>query len=195
MASRQCQIVIVRHGETAWSREGKHTGRTDVPLTEKGRDQARLLAKRLVNRTFGRVLSSPLSRARETCELAGLSDRVEIRDELLEWNYGAYEGRTTPEIRRERPDWSLWRDGAPDGETATDVGARVDSMIAELRDADSDIAVFAHGHVLRVLTARWLGLPPTEGRLFALSTATISILGYERETAVIVRWNDDGLLP
>jgi probable phosphoglycerate mutase len=188
------EIVLVRHGETEWSRDQKHTGRTDVPLTETGREQARLLAKALQQWRFSRVLSSPLGRARETCELAGLGARMELRDELMEWDYGAYEGRTTRDIRTERPDWSLWRDGVPEGESAAHVGARVDRIIDELRASQEDVAVFAHGHVLRVVTARWLGLPPTEGRLFALWTATISVLGYERETAVIVRWNDDGHL-
>ena len=188
------EIVLVRHGETEWSRDQKHTGRTDVPLTETGREQARLLAKALQQWRFSRVLSSPLGRARETCELAGLGARMELRDELMEWDYGAYEGRTTRDIRTERPDWSLWRDGVPEGESAAHVGARVDRIIDELRASQEDVAVFAHGHVLRVATARWLGLPPTEGRLFALWTATISVLGYERETAVIVRWNDDGHL-
>jgi probable phosphoglycerate mutase len=188
------EIVLVRHGETEWSRDGKHTGRTDVPLTDQGREQARLLAKRLQEWRFGRVLTSPLFRARETCELAGLSEAAEVRDELMEWDYGAYEGRTTPDIRADRPGWSLWRDGVPEGESATEVGARVDRIIAELRASEDDVSLFAHGHVLRVFTARWLGLPPTEGRLFALSTATLSVLGYERETAVIVRWNEDAHL-
>jgi broad specificity phosphatase PhoE len=185
------EIVLVRHGETEWSRDGKHTGRTDVPLTDKGKEQARLLAKRLQEWRFGRVLSSPLSRARETCELAGLGVLMEITDELMEWDYGAYEGRTTPDIRTERPQWSLWRDGTPEGENAADVGARVDRIIEDVRASEDDVALFAHGHVLRVFTARWLGLPPAEGRLFALSTATISVLAYERETPVIERWNDD----
>ena len=135
------------------------------------------------------VLSSPLARAAETCRLAGLGEHAARRDELMEWDYGAYEGRKTVEIRQERPGWTLWRDGVPEGETAAEVGARVDRVIAELREAGGDAAVFGHGHLLRVLAARWLGLDPAAGRLFALDPATISILGYERETPVIRAWN------
>lgn len=185
------EIRLIRHGETEWSRDGKHTGRTDVPLTETGRREARLVAVRLRERRFARVLSSPLRRAFETCRLVGLADAAEIRGELQEWDYGAYEGRTTAEIRAERPGWQLWTDGVPGGESAQDVGRRVDPLVAELREAEGDVAVFAHGHVLRVLTARWLRLPPSEGRLFALDTSTISILGYEREVPVIRLWNED----
>lgn len=185
------EIVLVRHGETEWSRDGRHTGGTDLPLTAGGAQQADLLGRRLGSRTFARVLTSPLQRAVETCRRAGLDAAAEVRPELAEWDYGAYEGRRTVDIRAERPEWSLWRDGAPGGETADDVAARVDPVVVELRSASGDVAVFAHGHVLRVLTARWLGLAPREGRLFALATATLSVLGYERETAVIVRWNQD----
>jgi broad specificity phosphatase PhoE len=183
------EIVLVRHGETQWSRDGRHTGRTDVPLTPAGRVQAEALAAGLAGRRFARVLTSPLQRAAETCRLAGVCDAAEVRDELMEWDYGAYEGRTTAQVRRERPGWLLWRDGVPDGETADRVAARVDPLVAELRSVAGDAAVFAHGHVLRVLTARWLGLPAAEGRLFALATATVSVLGWERETAVVRRWN------
>jgi broad specificity phosphatase PhoE len=189
MAARPPEIVLVRHGETEWSRTGKHTGRTDVPLTERGRDEAAALGASLPQRQFVLVLTSPLSRAVETCRLAGLAERAQVRDELMEWDYGAYEGRTTLEIREERPGWSLWSDGAPEGETAADVGARVDRVLVELRALDGDAAVFAHGHVLRVLAARWLGLDPADGRLFALDTATLSVLGHERETSVLRRWN------
>jgi broad specificity phosphatase PhoE len=189
MSTRPPEIVLVRHGETEWSRAGKHTGRTDVPLTEEGREQATVLGEALGDRAFMLVLTSPLSRAAETCRLAGLGDLAQERDDLQEWDYGAYEGRTTPEIREERPGWTLWRDGVPGGETATDVGARADRVIAELRDASGDVSVFAHGHLLRVLTARWLGLEPADGRLFALDTATLSVLGYERETQVVRLWN------
>lgn len=192
MAEHRPEIVLlVRHGETEWSRSGQHTGRTDIPLTPAGRGQAELLGLQLAGRRFARVLTSPLGRALETCRLAGLDGTAEIRCELVEWDYGAYEGRTTADIRSERPGWSLWTDGTPGGETAADVGARVDPVVAELRTAPADIAVFAHGHVLRVLTARWLGLPPGEGRLFALATATVSVLGWERENPVIARWNQD----
>ncbi len=136
------------------------------------------------------MLASPLQRAAETCRLAGLADVAVLRDELMEWDYGAYEGRTTAEIREEVPGWSLWRDGVPGGETAADVGRRVDAVIVDVRAVDGDVALFAHGHLLRVLAARWVGLPPTEGRLFALDPATISILGHERETPVIRGWNE-----
>lgn len=187
-------VILVRHGETEWTISGQHTGRTDIPLTENGRAQARELCGELEGRKLGLVLSSPLSRALDTCRLAGLGDQVQTTDDLLEWDYGDYEGITTAEIRTRRKKWSLWLDGAPGGETASQVGARVDRVIRELREAmtetDCDVAVFGHGHVLRVLTARWLGLPPADGRLFVLEPATFSLLGYERENAVIRRWND-----
>jgi broad specificity phosphatase PhoE len=186
----QTEVVLVRHGETEWSRDGRHTGRTDIPLTERGRLQAQAVGAALGGREFALVLTSPLTRAAETCRLAGFGDRAEKRDELKEWNYGDYEGRTTPEIREERPRWSLWRDGAPGGETSAEVGSRVDGVIAEARSAAGDVLLFAHGHLLRVLAARWLGLKPAEGRLFALDPATLSILGYERETPVIRLWNE-----
>jgi broad specificity phosphatase PhoE len=183
------QVVLVRHGETEWSRDMRHTGRTDVPLTDRGREEARVLRDSLAAFNFTRVLTSPLSRAVETCRLAGLGDRAETVDALLEWDYGEYEGITTKKIRSARPGWFLWRDGCPGGETAEQVGARVDPLLAELKQGEGDVALFAHGHVLRVLCARWLGLPPQDGALFALSTATLSVLGFERETAVITRWN------
>ena len=185
----QHEVVLVRHGETEWSRGGKHTGRTDVPLTARGRQQAKAVGEAVRDREFAVVLTSPLGRAAETCHLAGFDDRAERRDELMEWHYGDYEGRTTPEIREERPGWSLWRDGVPGGETSEEVGARVDRVIAEARSAGGDALLFAHGHLLRVLTARWIGLEPAEGRLFALDPATLSMLGYERETSVIRLWN------
>ena len=187
--SRAVEIVLVRHGETEWSRDLRHTGRTDIPLTDTGREEARMLRVPLSGWSFARVYTSPLSRALDTCRLAGLDDGAETTDALLEWDYGEYEGITTKEIRAGRPGWFLWRDGVPGGETAEEVGARVDPLIAELKGADGDVALFAHGHLLRVLTARWLGLPPQEGRLFALGTGTLSVLGYERETEVIRRWN------
>lgn len=184
------ELWLVRHGETEWSRLGRHTGRTDIPLTAAGREQAQAVARRLVDRSFALVLSSPLSRALDTARLAGFGDQVETTDDLLEWDYGADEGRTTAEIREDRSGWTVWRDGPRNGETADQVAARVDRVIERVRDAPGDALVFAHGHVLRVLAARWLGEPPTEGRLYALSTATVSVLGWERETAVIERWND-----
>lgn len=181
---------LVRHGETEWARLGRHTGRTDIPLTRLGREQAAAVAARLAGRPFALVLSSPLSRALDTARLAGFADRVQTSDDLLEWDYGADEGRTTAEIRVERPGWTIWRDGPKDGEPIHHVGARADRVIALTRRAPGDVLVFAHGHVLRVLAARWLGAAPSMGRRFALSTATLSILGWERETPVIERWND-----
>jgi len=181
------EIVLARHGETEWSREGRHTGRTDVPLTENGQRQAELLRGALSEWSFERVLSSPLERAIETCRLAGFGDAARITEDLLEWDYGAYEGITTAEIRESRPDWDLWRDGCPGGEQAADVGRRADRVIASL--GEGDVALFAHGHVLRVLAARWLGLGPEAGALLALGTGTLSVLGYERETRVVTRWN------
>ena len=189
MAASADEIVLVRHGETEWSKSGRHTGRTDVPLTERGRDEARAVGAELRKRRFALVLTSPLGRAAETCRLAGFGERAVERDELMEWDYGAYEGRTTSDIREARPDWTLWHDGVPEGETAVEVGARVNRVLAEVRSADGDAVLFAHGHVLRVLAARWLGLEPAEGRLFALDPGTISVLGYERETAVVRLWN------
>jgi probable phosphoglycerate mutase len=164
---------------------------TDLPLTAAGRHQAEVLRAQLRAWPFTRVLSSPLQRSLETARLAGLGRPVEIVAALSEWNYGAYEGRTTDDIRREWPGWSLWRDGAPGGEQPQEIGARVDEVVASLLESAGDVAVFAHGHVLRVLTARWLGLAPSEGRLFALGTATLCVLGHERETPVVVRWNQD----
>lgn len=189
MHSDPPEVVLVRHGETEWSRELKHTGRTDIPLTEDGRRQAGAVGTALQGRRFELVLTSPLVRAAESCRLAGFGDVVRERDELREWDYGAYEGRTTIEIRQEIPGWTIWRGAVPEGETIDEVAARVDRVIAELRDVQGDALLFAHGHVLRVLTARWLGLEPQAGALFALDPATISVLGYERETAVVRLWN------
>jgi broad specificity phosphatase PhoE len=183
------QVVLVRHGETEWSRDGLHTGRTDVPLTDEGGRQARLLARSVAGIEFARVLTSPLSRAVDTCRLAGLGDRAEPREELLEWDYGEYEGLTTPEIREKRPDWYLWRDGCPGGEGPDDVGRRVDVLLADIRETSGPVGLFAHGHVLRVLAARWIGLATSAGGLLALATATVSVLGWERDVAVVRRWN------
>lgn len=184
------EIVIVRHGETEWTLSRQHTGTTNIPLTDNGRRQAEAVGTRLAGRNFDLVLSSPLDRAVETCRLAGFGDAPEISDDLLEWNYGEYEGITTADIRKTDPDWDLWRDGGPGGETAAQVGARVDRVIARLRDLDGSAIVFAHGHLLRVLAARWIEQPPELGGRLALSTATIGVLGRERETPVIWRWND-----
>lgn len=183
------EIVLVRHGETEWSRSGRHTGCTDVPLTEDGQRQAQMVGAALRDRRFAAVWTSPLSRALETCRLAGFGDVAVPNDDLVEWNYGEYEGRTTLEIRRERPGWTLWRDGVPGGEAADAVEARVDRVLAEVASVGGDVLVFAHGHVLRALAARWLGLEPAGGRLFALDPATLNVLGYERETRVLRLWN------
>ncbi len=182
--------MLVRHGETEWSLSGQHTGTTDIPLTDRGRMQAEALGARLSGWRFERVLSSPLARALDTCRLAGMGDRAEITDDLREWDYGEYEGRRTVDIRKERPGWGLWTDGVPCGETVEDVGRRADGVIESVGGAGGDVALFAHGHVLRVLAARWIGLPPDHGRLLALSTASVSVLGWERETAVVERWNE-----
>jgi len=190
MAERPPEVVLVRHGETEWTRTRQHTGKTDLPLDDDGRSQAELVGRALAGREFGLVLTSPLARARETCELAGYGDLAQARPDLAEWDYGDYEGLTTAEIRAERPDWSLWRDGVPGGESPEDVGRRADRVVAEVRAAGVDTLIFGHGHQLRVLAARWLGLAPADGRLLVLSTASISILGYERETAALLRWNE-----
>ena len=185
------RLILVRHGETEWARDGRHTGRTDIPLTELGRLQAMVLGDRLRGRTFVRVMTSPLARAFETCRLAGVAEEAEISDDLMEWDYGAYEGRRTAEIREEVPGWSIWRDGAPKGETAAEVGARADKVIAQALTATGDTVLFAHGHYLRVLTARWLELDAHEGRCFTLSTASVSTLGYDHDLTepVVVQWN------
>ena len=183
------EVVLVRHGETEWSRELKHTGWTDEPLTELGRRQAERVGAALRGRTFALVLTSPLARAAETCRLAGFGDVAQARDDLREWDYGDYEGRKTADIRKELPDWTIWTGGVPNGETLEQLGARADRVLEEARPADGDVLIFGHGHMLRILTARWLGLEPQAGRLFVLDSATLSTLGYERETAVIREWN------
>jgi probable phosphoglycerate mutase len=183
------EVVVVRHGETDWSRDGRHTGRTDVPLNEHGRERGRGLAAKLAGRDFALVLTSPLGRAVETCRLAGLGERARVDDRLAEWDYGADEGRTAAEIGEERPGWSIWSDGVVGGETAADVAARVDAVIGELGEVDGDVALFAHGHVLRVLAARWVGLGPEAGRLLALDTASVGVLGYDHGWRAIRRWN------
>ncbi|HLK48679.1 MAG TPA: histidine phosphatase family protein [Bryobacteraceae bacterium] len=183
------ELWLVRHGETEWSLSGAHTGRTDLPLTPGGREQASAIARDLRGRKFALVLTSPLERARETCALAGYGDAAQLEPNLREWDYGDYEGRTTVQIRAQRPGWSLWVDGFPNGERIEQVAARAEAVIARATQAAGDVALFGHGHILRILTARWLGLPPQDGRLFALGTAALSSLGYERETRVITRWN------
>jgi broad specificity phosphatase PhoE len=184
------ELVPVRHAETEWSLAGRHTGLTDIPLTDAGRETARALAERLGDWHFERVLVSPLRRARETCELCGLGGRAEICDELHEWDYGDYEGLTTPEIHARRPDWELWRDGCPGGESPAQVGARADRVLATVIDVDGAVAAFSHGHMLRVLGARWIELEPAGGARLGLSAGAISALGYERESRVISLWND-----
>ena len=184
------EIVLVRHGETEWSLSGQHTSRTDLPLVEIGRERAAALGPMLAGWDFGLVLSSPLRRARETCELAGFSDRAEIVEDLREWDYGDYEGLTTPQIRESRPDWVLWRDGCPDGEQPDEVGARADRVIERMRGAGGDVLAFAHGHIFRVLASRWIELPAAGGARLALGAGTVCVLGYERETQVIRLWNE-----
>jgi probable phosphoglycerate mutase len=183
------QIWLVRHGQTAWSLTGQHTGRTNVPLTPAGRRQAEALGRHLAGRSFTLVLTSPLDRARETCRLAGYGMVVQVMDELREWDYGIYEGRTTAAIRAVEPHWSIWTSPVPEGESVDQVGARARRVIDRALAAGGDVGLFGHGHLLRILTACWIGRPPSDGRLFALATASISILGWERETRVIQRWN------
>jgi probable phosphoglycerate mutase len=181
---------LIRHGETEWSRSGKHTGRTDIPLTDLGRQQALEAGEKVRGHDFARVVSSPLSRALETARLAGFGDRVEVDPDLREWHYGIHEGRTTAEAREAEPGWTIWTHEVHGGESVDEVGTRVDRVIKRIRESEGDVAIFAHGHVLRILTARWLDLRPVDGRLFALRTATVSVLGWERETPVIERWNE-----
>jgi probable phosphoglycerate mutase len=188
--SRTHDVVwLVRHGETEWSRSGQHTGLTDLPLTDGGRRAARALAPVLARESFALVLTSPLARARETCALAGLGDRARVDPDLVEWNYGEYEGRTTAEIHVRAPGWLLFTDGAPAGERPDDVGRRVDRVIGRARAAAGDVAIFGHGHALRALAARWLGWPVAAGRHFVLDTGTVSILGAYRQAPAIERWN------
>ena len=182
-------LWLIRHGETAWSLSGAHTGRTDIPLTATGEEKAAKIRAKLAGQTFGLVLVSPLERARRTCEIAGFGAQAQVDPDLLEWNYGDYEGRTTDEIRKERPGWYLFRDGVPDGETIEQVAIRARRVIDRAVASGGSTAVFAHGHILRILGACWLGLDPTDARLFALSTASVSVLGHEHETRVISKWN------
>jgi broad specificity phosphatase PhoE len=183
------RCVLVRHGETEWSLDGRHTGRTDLPLLPEGVEQARALRPVLSARTFAAVLTSPLVRARETAELAGLGAGAVVDPDLAEWDYGAYEGITTNQIREERPGWELFADGVPDGESIADVAARVDRVIARVRATPGDVACVAHSHVLRVLAARWIGLDPGVGRSLVLDPAAVSELGWDREHPVVLSWN------
>jgi broad specificity phosphatase PhoE len=183
---------LARHGETAWTVSGQHTGLSDIPLTERGERNALRLGERLKGLTFARVFTSPLQRARRTCELAGFGARAEIDPDLVEWNYGQYEGLRTADIRKERPGWELFHDGCPGGESLADVGARADRVIARVRAIEGNVLLFSSAHILRVLGARWIGLEPSGGRLLLLTTATLSIAGYEhnRSEPVIRLWND-----
>ncbi|HWT59968.1 MAG TPA: histidine phosphatase family protein [Rhizobium sp.] len=191
MSSAFPEIYLVRHGETEWSLSGRHTGRSDIALTGNGEAAASKLADRLSGLSFSAVWSSPSARARKTCALAGFGSGAVIRDDLAEWDYGAYEGVTTKAILAERPGWQLFRDGCPDGETTADVGARADAIIHALREAAATILIFSSSHFLRVLAARWLGLPPQGGAHFVLDTASIGVLGYEHDLTepVIRQWN------
>jgi probable phosphoglycerate mutase len=185
-------IYLARHGETAWSLTGQHTGRTDLPLTGRGERNARALGERLNGLKFAKVFTSPMLRARRTCELAGFGSSAEVDQDLVEWDYGEYEGRRTSEIRAERPGWQLFRDGCPGGESPEQVGARAGRVLGRVRAVQGDVLLFSSGHFLRVLAARWLGLEPAGGRLFLLSTASLSALGYEHDLnqPVICLWND-----
>ena len=185
-------IYLVRHGETAWSLTGQHTGQTDLPLTERGQRNAHRLSEKLSGVRFTKVFTSPLQRATQTCDLAGFGQAAEKDQDLFEWDYGQYEGRRSLEILQDQPDWDLFRDGCPGGESPTQIGTRADSMIKKLRNTDGNVLLFSSGHLLRVLAARWLGLAPGAGRYFLLSTASVSILGYEHTLyqPVIRLWND-----
>jgi broad specificity phosphatase PhoE len=187
------QVVLVRHAETEWTLNGRHTGRTDLPLTARGREAAAALREPLARRSFAAVLVSPSLRARETCELAGLAEHAQPCEDLLEWDYGDYEGLTSAEIHERRRDWSLWRDGCPGGEDATAVGARADSVLAQLRAVEGEVAVFSHGHMLRVLGARWVDLPPSGGAKLGLSPGALCLLGYEHGTPILMGWNEPAL--
>jgi broad specificity phosphatase PhoE len=187
-------VYLARHGETAWSLSGQHTGLTDIPLTERGERDARRLGERLKGRSFALVLTSPLQRAARTCALAGFETVAEVDKDLVEWDYGEYEGRRSAEIGAERPDWDVFRDGCPGGESPQQVGMRADRVVSRVRAVEGDVLLFSHAHLLRVLAGRWLGLEPGAGRYFLLGTASLSTLGYEHRRArpVIRLWNDPG---
>lgn len=186
--TQETELWLVRHGPTEWSRAGRHTSVTDLPLLVDGEQDAVAAGKRLAESDFAQVLTSPRARARRTAQLAGFAD-AEVDEDLVEWAYGDYEGLTTPQIRESVPGWTVWTHPSPGGETAEEVAARLDRVVARTRAVDGRTLVFAHGHSLRVLAARWLGLAPSEGRLLRLDTATVSVLGFERETPVVLRWN------
>jgi broad specificity phosphatase PhoE len=183
------QLWLIRHGETEWSLSGAHTSRTDIPLTERGKERATKIRDYLAQRKFSLVLTSPLQRARETCRIAGYADVAQIEENLREWDYGIFEGRTTADIRKDQPDWSIWDSPVPEGEPVEHVAARAQKVIDRALQVGGDVALFAHAHILRILAATWLGLEPRGGRLFALGTGSVSTLGYERETRVVCTWN------
>jgi broad specificity phosphatase PhoE len=189
VSTEEQKVYLLRHGETEWSLNGQHTGVTDIPLTENGRIAARLLKPILAKVTFTLVLTSPLQRARETCELAGLGQFVNVETDLIEWNYGEYEGLTTEQIRSTRPGWSVFRDGCPGGESPEQVGARADRVITKVRTAAGNVALFGHGHFTRVLAARWINLSANYGENFLLDTATLNVLGYYHESPAFMIWN------
>ncbi len=182
-------IYLMRHGETEWTLSGQHTGTTDIPLTQKGEEEAAQLGERLGSHRFQKILCSPHKRAQMTCQLAGLMATAAVEPLLAEWNYGRYEGMTTPQIWEEAPGWNIFSNGAPGGESVQEVSSRADAVLQKIQAMDGDTALFSHGHFLRVLAARWLQLPAEMGRLFALSPASISILGFERKNPVILLWN------
>ncbi len=183
------ELFIVRHGATKWSVSGQHTGRTDIELVSQGREEAERAGVILAGKDFSAIFTSPLQRAFETCKIAGFGNDAVVSDDLVEWDYGDFEGLTTDEIRKSIPEWTLWTHGVPGGESAAEVGRRVDRVIAAARANSGRTLCFAHGHVLRVLAARWLGLPPSGGRLFGLDSGSVSVLGWERSDAVIRSWN------
>ena len=183
------KIYLIRHGETEWTLAGRHTGLTDIPLTEKGKQTSKKIGEYLKGQGFQKVFVSPLARAKETCRLAGFFDHAMIDPDLVEWDYGKYEGLTTLEIRKDNPHWNLFTQGVPEGESLADVGARANRVLGKIRSIPGDVAVFASGHILRVLTARWLDLPPSFGGRLVLSPASLSILGFEREQSAILSWN------
>jgi broad specificity phosphatase PhoE len=189
MTRKEQKVFLVRHGETEWSLSGQHTGVTDIPLTDNRRVAARLLRPVLAQESFALVLTSPLHRARETCELAGFGNRAHVESDLMEWNYGEYEGLTPQQIHAKRPDWMIFRDGCPGGESPEQIGARVDRAIAKARAAEGNVALFAHGHIFRVFVARWIGLSSHAGQHFLLNTATLNVLGYYRDTPALKIWN------
>jgi broad specificity phosphatase PhoE len=192
MSEQLFQVYLARHGETAWSLSGQHTGRTDLPLTENGERLARQLGERLAGLKFGRVLTSPSQRARKTCELAGFGAQAKVIDDLAEWDYGQYEGRTSSQIHAENPNWDLFRDGCPGGESPAQIGARASGVVDQIRATQGDVLIFSSGHILRVLTARWLRLETDAARYFLLSTASLSILSYEHNQSnpAIKLWNE-----